>query len=112
MLHSRYAVVAVDAYGNESEAAIFHDEGYCTQGCAEAGGYVETAGRVELPADVPASEYLLVCDLAGRHVMTLRRSATPDLSALAPGGYELRTLARKGISHRIMLIWKNGGGRR
>ena len=112
LLHSRYAVVAVDAYGNESEAAVFHDEENCTQRCAEADGYVETAGRVELPADAPASEYLLVCDLQGRHVTTLRRSATPDLSALASGGYELRTLARKSISHRIMLIWKTGGGMR
>lgn len=110
LLHYSYAVVAVDAYGNESEAAVFHDGGNCTPGCGEAGGYVKTEGKIALPADAPESEYLLVCDLQGRHVMTLRRSASPDLSAISPGGYELRTLARKGISHRIMLIWKTPGG--
>ena len=110
-LHSRYAVVAVDAYGNESPLSALSD-GSDTETCSEEfRGYVVTEGQIALPADAPESEYLLVCDLSGRHVMTLRRTATPDLSALAPGGYELRTLARKGISHRLMLIWKTKGGK-
>lgn len=110
LLHCPYFVVAVDAYGNESPASLLYDGSSAENGGKEGAGYVVTTGQLALPADAPESEYLLVCDLSGRHVMTLRRTATADLSALTPGGYELRTLARKGISHRLMLIWKTQDG--
>ena len=47
------------------------------------------------------AEYALVTDAAGRAVCTLRYDTLVALPPLAPGFYEVRTLNRKGVSHKV-----------
>ena len=58
------------------------------------------SGR-RLPLPDADAEYALVTDAAGRAVCTLRYDTLLVLPRLAPGYYEVRTLNRKGVSHKV-----------
>ena len=94
--HARYAVTAIDRFGNESAPATAR----LHAGAAPYASVVAVeAGRLSLP-DADA-EYLLLTDAVGRPLCTLRYDTLVALPRLAPGFYELRTLDRKGVSHKI-----------
>lgn len=101
LLYSRYAVTAVDAFGNESPApqTVRLD-------ADTAPPFATTDGRLAVPDSDLDTELLLVADAAGRTVLTLLRRDTIDVKALAPGAYELQALGRKGTRHRLLLFWK------
>ncbi len=86
-----YAVTAVDAYGNESARHFLP---------ALPADTAFAADTVRLP-QVDAAEFLLVTDATGRHLFTRRVTDRLDVSSLPPGYYEVRTLDRKGRSHRL-----------
>lgn len=97
-----YAVTAMDVYGNESAAqpvSAFKD-------VASSTIKVPADGYLEIP-DVDKAEYLLVMDMAERHVFTTAYSNRINVGRLAPGAYEVRTLARKGVSHHLFHFWKD-----
>lgn len=100
MRRAGYAVTAVDAYGNESplvaKRAVEDDGGYSTPAVADT---------LLLPA-VETAEYALVTDIFGRHVKTCRYGTAMDVSSLPSGCYEVRTLNRKGASHRVAFFRK------
>ena len=93
-----YAVTAVDRYGNESEAAqdisptslpphpsiLLHNDGR----------------KLCLPQQHDA-EYLAVLTLQGIIVHTYRNRPEINISSLSDGIYELRSLHKKGIMHRL-----------
>ena len=100
-LYSRYAVTAVDAFGNESEAG-------------EASGndvppsppFPVTGRQLAAAACDVKTERLLVTDAAGRIVLALTPRDTVDVSCLAPGCYELQAEGRKGKHHSLLRFWK------
>lgn len=101
LLHAPYAVTAVDAYGNESEprwVTVAHS--------AHAEAFPEVEDTLRLP-DMPSdAEFLLLTDVQGRHVMTCQKRAQVSVSHLASGFYVVRTLGRRGVSHRIAVFRK------
>ena len=102
--NSRHAVTAVDAYGNESPLTATSN----VVSLPSAAQNIPTTkdGYLSLPADTPEAPFYLVTDLAGRAVMTIPATQKPNLSSLMPGHYELRTLGKRGVSHRIMYFRK------
>jgi len=103
LLHSHYAVTAADAYGNESRPRwVCLDE---EPAAALPVAACDSLLPVVLPPEADA-EYLLVADLAGRQLLVARMTAQMDVSSLAPGYYELRTLGRKGVSHRLAYFYR------
>lgn len=96
-----YAVTAIDAYGNESTArpvSIFTPVpcSWLTP---------NDDGQLDIP-ETDGAEFLLVTDFIGRQLMTLPYARKINVSQLAPGGYEIRTLGRKGKSHRLFRFWQ------
>ena len=95
-----YAVTALDRYGNESQP-IYSDT-------KEVAAMVETA---MLPNNsklltVPQrnlfdAELLLVCDMQGRTVKTFINRPQINISMLPEGMYQLKSLHKKGHSHRL-----------
>ena len=94
--HARYAVTAVDRFGNESLPATA-----ALPGAAPALRPVPFVDRSGLALPRADAEYALVTDAAGRAVCTLRYDTLVALPPLAPGFYEVRTLNRKGVSHKV-----------
>ena len=102
-----YAVTATDRYGNESralqeDAPYGEDEPRCssTRLLRCDGKKVEVPNKAHL-AD---TEYLLVESLQGIAVATLPYNGsaeTINISALKNGMYQMRSLNRKGMSHRL-----------
>lgn len=97
LLRGHYAVTAVDAYGNES--------GLCwVRGEAEPVPALPVPvcdSLLAVPGHFSDADFLLVTDATGRQLITCRLAPQIDVSALAPGFYELRSLGRKGGSHRF-----------
>ena len=54
--------------------------------------------RLQATADTP---YLAICSLPGTFVHTCNNGPTIDVSGLPEGIYELKSLSRKGITHRL-----------
>lgn len=101
-LHGYYAVTAIDAFGNESDAkpvSAFTPVVPQTR-------IVPMEGYLSVP-NVDKAEYLLVCDMTGRHLFVTPYTHSIYVGNLAPGSYEVRTLAPKGISHHLFRFWKN-----
>jgi uncharacterized lipoprotein YddW (UPF0748 family) len=94
-----YAVTAVDRYGNESMA------------CREADGKKPSAGgrqflandgkTLQLPAVPADADYAAICTLQGCMLHTMRYQPVIDISQLPEGMYEVKTLNKKGITHRM-----------
>ena len=99
-----YAVTATDRYGNESSAL---QEPSAGDNCFSRTDQLACDGKnVEVPAAIALSDanYLIVETLQGTTVAMLphrRHAATADIRSLAAGVYSLRSLNKKGISHRL-----------
>ena len=102
-----YAVTATDRYGNESRA-LQEDAPYSeteTQ-CGSTRLLRCDGKKVEVPnkAHLADTEYLLVESLQGIAVATLPYNGsaeTINISTLKNGMYQMRSLNRKGMSHRL-----------
>lgn len=100
-LNATYAVTAIDAFGNESAPAIL----------TAATEYSPNlpmpivCNRLELPT-ADHAEFVLIKDITGKHVLTRRYGPHIDISPLAKGFYEARTLNKKGHSHRLLYFRK------
>lgn len=102
-----YAVTATDRYGNESRA-LQEDAPYGeteTQ-CGSTRLLRCDGKKVEVPnkAHLADTEYLLVESLQGIAVATLPYNGsaeTINISTLKNGMYQMRSLNRKGMSHRL-----------
>lgn len=101
LLHAPYAVTAVDAYGNESAP-----QWTMVAPTALAESYPEVADTFRLPETPSDAEYLLLTDVQGRHVMTCPKQAQVSVAHLAAGFYVVRTLGKRGVSHRIAAFRK------
>ena len=101
LLHVPYAVTAVDAYGNESAP-----QWTTLTSTAFAETYPEVADTFRLPETAADADYLLITDVQKRHVMTCPMQTALSVSHLAPGFYVVRTLGRRGVSHRIAAFRK------
>ena len=102
-----FAVTAMDRYGNESSpisSEAPEDEYTSTR-------YLVNDGRLLiLPAkgQVLDAEYVVVETLLGDIVgMQPYSGSHADISSLPPGAYVLKSLGRKGVSHRIGYFMKN-----
>ncbi len=99
-----YAVTAMDRYGNESEAAQYGTQTGTTVTKAHAtlltcNGYCLQIPQIMLQGD---TQYFTIETLTGTVVATFRQHGNSiDVSRIANGMYTLRTLNRKGISHRL-----------
>ena len=92
-----YAVTAVDRYGNESPAAqqlqkpqqrhsaMLPNDGY----------------KLQLKGVDTDGKFLAVCTLQGTIVSTYRLRPVIDISSLPCGVYQLKSLHKKGVSHRL-----------
>lgn len=100
-LYSRYAVTAVDAFGNESPACMAEGNDV-----PPAPPFPVTEGPLAVTDCDVRTERLLVADAAGRVVLTLAPRDTVDVSPLAPGRYELLAEGRKGMHHPLLHFWK------
>ena len=93
-----YAVTTLDRYGNESEPT--YEDG---EQSAHHSSLLPNDGRL-LFLDfvaVEPSEYLMMCTLQGAIVHTCSFGEQVDISALDEGIYQLKTLSRKGVAHRV-----------
>ena len=100
-LRGYYAVTAMDVFGNESDAiavSAFEDIKPTTH-------IVQGDGFIDIPS-VDKAEYLLILDIAERQLFTMPYAQRINVSKLAPGAYEVRSLAKKGISHHLCHFWK------
>lgn len=102
-----YAVTATDRYGNESRA-LQEDAPYSeTETQCGSPRLLRCDGKkVEVPnkAHLADTEYLLVESLQGIAVATLPYNGsaeTINISTLKNGMYQMRSLNRKGMSHRL-----------
>ena len=102
-----YAVTATDRYGNESRA-LQEDAPYdeAETQCGSTRLLICDGKKVEVPnkAHLADTEYLLVESLQGIAVATLPYNGsaeTINISALKNGMYQMRSLNRKGMSHRL-----------
>ena len=97
-----YAVTAVDRYGNESQAVYEHPHSadgtkYKSQSLLPNDGRTLT---LSLSTTCDA-DYLAVCTLQGTIIHTCHNNPQIDIRSLSNGIYELRSLNRKGIMHRL-----------
>lgn len=102
-----YAVTATDRYGNESRA-LQEDAPYgeAEPQCSSTRLLRCDGKKVEVPnkAHLADTEYLLVESLQGIAVATLPYNGsaeTINISTLKNGMYQMRSLNRKGMSHRL-----------
>ena len=102
-----YAVTATDRYGNESRA-LQEDAPYgeAETQCGSIRLLRCDGKKVEVPnkAHLADTEYLLVESLQGIAVATLPYNGsaeTINISTLKNGMYQMRSLNRKGMSHRL-----------
>lgn len=93
-----YAVTAMDRYGNESEAAQSHQKEIVTKKMLRVCGKY-----VELPAGFfPTDNVIVVASVEGNMLRALYvKDAKADVSAIPSGMYQIRSVNRKGVSHRI-----------
>ena len=101
--NKNFAVTAIDRYGNESKP-------YAKGGNRTKNDYLPIFSNNGRELTMPVkpntidADYLLLKDLAGKTVTTLRWSKyldTADISMLEQGVYQVYTLNHKGITHRL-----------
>jgi len=97
-----YAVTALDRYGNESQPCLTSPQ---AKDMAPHHQLLLTDGkRLNLPpkGNILDAAYVAIVTLQGQVVATLPyRDRQADISRLDEGVYELRSIGRKGISHRL-----------
>ncbi len=95
-LYACYAVTALDAYGNESP--ISTDKNICS--LSSKIPVINTF--VNIPVSASDAERLIITDLIGRSVCSLPSARHIDITALAPGFYEVYGQNSKGVRSYIM----------
>ena len=97
-----YAVTAMNRYGIESKA--IQQEGPARPGISFPKEVTISDGRpVRLPSkgQVLDADFVIVEDMTGRQVIVRPYGTYLDVSALPDGMYQLRSLGRKGRTHRL-----------
>ena len=96
-----YAVTALDRYGNESVA--LQEDPYGSRPTPHDSYLLPNDGRTLLltASATTDAEYLAVCTLQGTIIRTCPNQPHVDVRPLRDGIYELRSLNRKGIMHRL-----------
>lgn len=96
-----YAVTAVDRYGNESPA-IYESPTGKTATVSATSMIPNDGSTLHVPSTGSSdAELLAILTLQGNMVHTCMHRQQIDIKTLPDGIYELRTLNRKGIMHRI-----------
>ena len=94
-----YAVTALDRYGNES--AAIQEQAFDSHPVHTVSSLLPNDGRsLTLPLTVDA-DYLAVCTLQGTIIHTCSNKPTISISQLPEGIYELKSLHKKGVTHRL-----------
>lgn len=93
-----YAVTALDRYGNESAPV---SEPTSSQPVIGTSSLIANDGRSLKVSQRVDADYLAVLTLQGSIVHTCANRPQIDIRTLPNGTYELRTLNRKGIMHRL-----------
>ena len=93
-----YAVTAVDRYGNESAPA---SEPSANVPVFVASTLMPNNGRILNVTQQADADYLAVLTMQGNIVYTCANRPQIDIRTLPNGTYELRSLNRKGITHRL-----------
>ncbi|MCR5130380.1 MAG: family 10 glycosylhydrolase [Prevotella sp.] len=103
-----YAVTAVDRYGNESEPLQSYqpqEGGFNVNAVLNHPGMLRCNGtKLQLPtkSETLDADMLTIETMQGRVVKTiLYRGTSVDVSKLPEGMYQLRSLNRRGVTHRL-----------
>jgi len=100
-----YAVTAVDRYGNESLPATYSPPEHLTQhrDKSKASRLLENDGHYLLIPDRNRFDARLVTvhDMRGRRVLSAFNEPFILIDRLPEGMYELRSLSKKGVVHRL-----------
>lgn len=104
-----YAVTAMNRYGQESRPVQLKGGKSLSPAAAAAPSQpiITTDGRAVSVPDVHATDdvrYLIVETLQGQQIAVRPYARKLDVSALSDGVYYLRTINRKGRSHRIATV--------
>ena len=96
-----YAVTAIDRYGIES--AALQSQQPMAQATFSSPLIANDGRLLQIPQHLGATdaEYVAVFSMQGNIVKTLHYGSTADISSLPEGVYVLKTLDRKGITHRL-----------
>ena len=96
-----YAVTALDRYGNES--AALYERDYTKNKTNSSSYLLPCDGKTLLLKNSATTDanYLAVCTMQGINIQICRNQARIDVRGLKNGIYELRSLNKKGIMHRI-----------
>ena len=108
-----FAVTAMNRFGTESAPAFYGcSPGSDEQSSQSLNAFLPTDGNtLQLPPikNILDIKYLVVEDLTGRIVSTrATRLETIDISTLPEGIYVLRSVNRKGVSHRLGYFVRKG----
>ena len=108
-----FAVTAMNRFGTESAPAFYGcSPGADEQSSQSLNAFLPTDGNtLQLPPikNILDIKYLVVEDLTGRIVSTrATRLETIDISTLPEGFYVLRSVNRKGVSHRLGYFVRKG----
>lgn len=93
-----YAVTALDRYGNESAPV---SEPFSSQPVIGTSSLIANDGRTLKVSQRVDADYLAILTMQGSIMHTCANRPQIDIRTLPNGTYELRTLNRKGIMHRL-----------
>ncbi len=102
LLHTPYAVTAVNAYGHESAFV----PGVNTTETLVPTGSEPTADDICIDSLAPEVWRLQIADITGRTVCDVPRTQHLDTTSLAPGYYELRAVGRRKHTSHIVFFRK------
>ena len=95
-----YAVTAIDRYGNESQP--IYSETKKTVAVVESSLLPNNGKQLTVPQrNLFDADLLVVCDMQGRTVKTFFNRPQINISLLPEGMYQLKTMHKKGHSHRL-----------
>jgi hypothetical protein len=96
-----YAITAIDRYGNES-APIYSDTKKPIVMAASSELLANNGKLLKVPQrNLFDADLLVVCDMQGRTVKTFTNRPQLNISQLPEGMYQLKSLHKKGYSHRL-----------
>ena len=95
-----YAVTAINRYGNESQP--IYSETKKTVAVVESSLLPNNGKQLTVPQrNLFDADLLVVCDMQGRTVKTFFNRPQINISLLPEGMYQLKTMHKKGHSHRL-----------
>lgn len=103
MLTRHFAVTAIDRYGKESRATQ-SDHGRDDETDNTGNGMLRNSGNIVVMPTLPSTmdaELLIFESVTGTSITTKRLNATLNVKDIPDGMYILRTLNKKGKSHRL-----------